>query len=634
MRRLTQASLSVTSLSLVALATSAAHAQTAVSGFAIDRFEPSERGSEWFVQDSLDFRGHLRPVIGVVADYSHDDLVIYNPNGSQHFAPVEDMLLAHVGASLVLLDRLRFGVNLPVALFMDGDNASLEGYRYSAASGFAIGDLRLSGDVRLLGKYGDAFTAAFGVQVFVPIGSQSNYTSDGSVRIAPRLQVAGDVSMFAYAARVGFDYRSLESTINATSSLGSTFSFGASAGLRLMDRKLLIGPEIWGSTVVVNGNAFNDVTSPLEANLGAHYTFGDWRVGGAWGFGVTRGYGSPQDRLLASLEWAPQAKTAPADRDHDGILDVDDACPDVPGIKSADPTKNGCPDRDHDGIVDKDDACPDVPGLASSDPTKNGCPLADKDNDGIPDDEDACPEEKGVKSSDPKMNGCPPDRDGDGIPDKDDACPDVAGPSNPDKTKDGCPGDRDGDGIRDDKDACPDEKGVASDDPKKHGCNPDRDGDKILNEDDACPDAPGPKSKDPKKNGCPSVAIVGGEIKILQQVKFATDRAEILPESDKILGEVSKILREHPEITKVRIEGHTDNRGGADHNKDLSTRRAASVVKWLTTKGKLDAKRFESEGFGQDRPIDTNDTPEGRQNNRRVEFHIVETSKPGAVKDR
>lgn len=114
-----------------------------------------------------------------------------------------------------------------------------------------------------------------------------------------------------------------------------------------------------------------------------------------------------------------------------------------------------------------------------------------------------------------------------------------------------------------------------------------------------------------------------GEIKILDQVRFKTGSADILPESDVILGAVQKVLDAHPEITKVSIEGHTDNRGGAAYNKGLSERRAASVVKWLVGHG-IDKARLTSAGFGQSRPIDSNATDEGRQNNRRVEFHILE----------
>ena len=104
-------------------------------------------------------------------------------------------------------------------------------------------------------------------------------------------------------------------------------------------------------------------------------------------------------------------------------------------------------------------------------------------------------------------------------------------------------------------------------------------------------------------------------------MKFKTGSAEILPVSDATLNAVLAILSEHSEIKNVRVEGHTDNRGGADMNMNLSSRRAASVVKWLVAHG-VDKSRLVSKGFGLTRPIDSNDTDEGRQNNRRVEFHI------------
>jgi outer membrane protein OmpA-like peptidoglycan-associated protein len=239
-----------------------------------------------------------------------------------------------------------------------------------------------------------------------------------------------------------------------------------------------------------------------------------------------------------------------------------------------------------------------VPGVHTDDPSTNGCPPpepppppADRDHDGVPDDVDACPDVAGVKTDDPKTNGCPPDRDHDGILDADDACPDVPG--------------------------------VKTSDPKTNGCppDPDRDKDGIPNEQDACPDTPGPKNADPKKNGCPEAAIVGKQIVILEQVRFATGSAKILPASDTVLNAVLTVLTQHAEIKRLRIEGHTDNVGSAAMNKALSGKRAAAVVAWLVKHG-VDTSRLSSEGFGLERPINTNDTSEGRQNNRRVEFHI------------
>ena len=117
----------------------------------------------------------------------------------------------------------------------------------------------------------------------------------------------------------------------------------------------------------------------------------------------------------------------------------------------------------------------------------------------------------------------------------------------------------------------------------------------------------------------------------MERVEFDTNKATIRPESDGVLTAVLDILKGHPEIKKVSVEGHTDNRGARFYNIGLSKRRAASVVKWLTSRG-IDKGRLTSNGFGPDKPIDTNDTEDGRQNNRRVEFNIVQVEGTTNVK--
>ncbi len=543
-----------------------AFAQT-VPGFALDRFEPAERGSDWFAGDSLDLRGAARPAFGVVGDYAYKPLVFYDANGNEIRPLIRHQLFLHVGAALNLWSRLRIAANLPVAVVNEGASGTVNGALYAPATGPHLGDLRLSADLRLFGEYRSVITGALGASVWLPTGSREAYTGDGKVRVSPHFGVAGEVGPFDYTARVGFDYRAQDATL-AGQSLGSTLSFVASAGFRLPGERFVVGPEFYGSTVLKDG-AFTKHGTPFEGIVGAHYRFDDGiRIGAGVGPGFTEGYGSPELRALASLEWMPEVQKPPP--------------PPPPPPK----------DRDGDGIFDKDDACPDEKGVKSDDPYKNGCPIRDRDGDGILDPDDACPDEKGLASDDPKKNGCP---------------------------------DRDGDGIFDADDACPDEKGVASDDPKKNGCPPpkDTDGDGIIDDEDACPNDPGPRSDDPKKNGCPPARIEKGQIRITEQVQFKTASDVILPASDGILEAVKKILDDHPEIGKVSVEGHTDNRGSAAYNKKLSTRRAASVVKWLKSHG-IDGKRLSSAGYGFERPLDTNDTEEGRQVNRRVEFHILE----------
>jgi outer membrane protein OmpA-like peptidoglycan-associated protein len=220
----------------------------------------------------------------------------------------------------------------------------------------------------------------------------------------------------------------------------------------------------------------------------------------------------------------------------------------------------------------------------------------------------------------------PKDTDGDGIIDDDDACVDVKGVATDDPKTNGCPPDRDHDGIIDSEDACPDEKGIADEDPKKNGCPPpkDTDGDGIFDPDDACPNEKGPRDEDPKKNGCPkAVRVTENEVMILEQVQFDTGKATIHKESNDLLDQVADVLKEHPELTKLEVQGHTDDRGGLAMNQKLSQARADAVMKAMISRG-VSPDRLTAKGYGQSKPLDTNSTAEGRQRNRRVQFIIVD----------
>jgi OOP family OmpA-OmpF porin len=547
-----------------------AHAQQ--RGFAVNQFEVSERGSEWFTTDSLDLRGKLRPAIGIVGEWAYRPLVVVDSAGDYRRAIVRNQFVLHPGASLVLFDRLRLAFDLPVQAYADGRSVVINGTTFAApANKTSLGDIRLGAALRLFGIHGDVITGALQVQVELPTGARDSYAGDGDTRVTPSFLIAGDVAWFTYAASGGVTIRTSDDSFDRAS-LGPYASFAASAGLRLCDRRFVIGPEFFAHSVLTHDEFFKRRSTPMEGLIGLHWMLIDGlRIGAGIGTGLTSGYGEPDRRGLLSVEWVPVVPPPPPppDRDRDGILDSVDACPDTPGIGNSDPSKNGCPppppDRDHDGILDADDACPDEPGDANADPTKNGCPP-------------------------------PPDRDHDGILDADDACPDQPGEPNADPTKNGCPP------------------------------PPDRDRDGILDADDACPDEAGKPDPDPQRNGCPKAFVRGNEIKILDQVKFKTGSAEILPgqDSEDVLQAVYQVLIDHPEVKTVRVEGHTDSRGGAKLNRRLSKNRAQSVVTYLVGHG-IDATRLSSQGFGPDKPIDTNATELGRRNNRRVEFHIEST---------
>ncbi|WP_084735439.1 OmpA family protein [Cystobacter ferrugineus] len=121
----------------------------------------------------------------------------------------------------------------------------------------------------------------------------------------------------------------------------------------------------------------------------------------------------------------------------------------------------------------------------------------------------------------------------------------------------------------------------------------------------------------------PKVVVEKGKLRTLDKVYFAINKDNAITESLPILDQVYEVLHTNPDIKKLRVEAHTDNAGKASYNKDLSARRAKWVLEYLIQKG-IAPERLASEGFGMTKPIDTNGTPEGRANNRRVEFVIVE----------
>jgi outer membrane protein OmpA-like peptidoglycan-associated protein len=126
----------------------------------------------------------------------------------------------------------------------------------------------------------------------------------------------------------------------------------------------------------------------------------------------------------------------------------------------------------------------------------------------------------------------------------------------------------------------------------------------------------------------PRVVLTPSSIQIGDKVQFAFDSAEILPASFDLLKEVAGVFTANPQIESVQVEGHTDSSGAAQHNKELSQKRAESVRAFLIKQG-VAAKRLVAKGFGPDRPVADNATDEGKEKNRRVEFNIV---KQGQIK--
>ena len=123
----------------------------------------------------------------------------------------------------------------------------------------------------------------------------------------------------------------------------------------------------------------------------------------------------------------------------------------------------------------------------------------------------------------------------------------------------------------------------------------------------------------PKKS---LVVVKNTRIRIKRKIHFETDSDQIDPRSFGLLDEVVDTLIRNPDIKLVEIQGHTDSAGSDGYNQALSEKRANSVKDYVISKG-IDAGRISSRGFGESKPIASNDTPEGRAQNRRIEIKIT-----------
>lgn len=248
---------------------------------------------------------------------------------------------------------------------------------------------------------------------------------------------------------------------------------------------------------------------------------------------------------------------------------------------------SGIKDTDNDGVRDRYDLCPDTPPNIKVD--EDGCPV-DGDKDNIPDYIDKCPHTPANIAVD--EYGCPVDADKDGVPDYLDLCKDT--PEGVRVDERGCPYDSDEDGIADYKDLCPNT----------------------------------PLGTEVNKWGCPleekvyKPPVEKTEFVLSGAINFEIGKSNLLPNAFPELEKIYKVMNEYPD-TKWMIEGHTDNTGSYQLNKNLSLDRARSVYSYLVSKG-VNANRLSIYGYGPDYPVADNSTETGRALNRRVVVKVME----------
>jgi OOP family OmpA-OmpF porin len=236
-----------------------------------------------------------------------------------------------------------------------------------------------------------------------------------------------------------------------------------------------------------------------------------------------------------------------------------------------------------------------APAPALPPPPPAPAPVVDKDTDGdgIPDSIDKCPNEPEDKDGFEDEDGCPDlDNDKDGILDKDDKCPNEAEDKDGFEDEDGCPDlDNDKDGIPDDKDKCPNEPETVN----------------GYQDDDGCPDE--------------IPAAIKKFTGVIQGINFKTNSADITKDSFSVLDKAVAMLMEYTDV-RLEIGGHTDNVGNAEHNMELSQKRADSVKTYMVGKG-VQADRLTSVGYGMDKPLTANKTKADKAKNRRTEFTLL-----------
>jgi len=510
----------------------------------------------------------------------------------------------HFGFHLGLTDWLELVADLPISA--EGYTANYGSYGSAGATPDANGpvrtgfyaaqgftnvpppdasplDWRLGFKARLLrvGMFGLAASAV----VTLPFGDESAFLGDGGFSFRPTLIADITRGPFTVALNIGAIIRP-ETVVLAPNDpagtparalidVGDELTWSAGVAYRFV-RWVGLAAEVFGYVPLVGTtvNASFDAPRDYTVDVAGGFQFfpvKDISVGVGAGAGLLDSSRHDDFRVFGGVTWAPAegkgaVRSGGVDTDGDGIPDDVDQCPTEAEDKDGFDDEDGCPDldNDQDGIPDKLDKCPNEPEDKDGFQDDDGCPEVDNDGDGIPDAQDKCP-------NDPE--------DKDGFQD-DDGCPDL---------------DNDGDGIPDAMDKCPNEPET-------------RNG---VDDDDGCPDSGG------------QVTIAGGKIELPENINFDTGSDKISGRSEALMDRIAEKIKSNPQVKRIRIEGHTDDVGGAKKNQELSQARAESVRNYLIKKG-IEPEKLQAVGYGDTRPLDKRKTADARAKNRRVEFIIVE----------
>src|SRR5450432_3452454 len=457
-------------------------------------FQPAIGPRNFLTIEGSDVPDHKRLSFGLTLNYQSRPFSTYTQGTTAGTAYlIDNQFGGELDAAIGLFDRFQVGLGLPYTAYLSGDAIDAMG----AATGGrltenGIGDLRLETKAQLA-TLGDDDQYSFAASGGITLPTSKSVTDSaylGDKNVTGRLKGIGMVSLghVRAAANLGLLFRGTSYAF--ATQMSHQVLYGAAAAYDVGHRVEVI-LELAGRSGLPQFDQFYTDVNPFEVDIA-----GRWGVtsmvsvlaGGGKGLGT--GIGAPQLRLFAGVQFNPDFR----DRDHDGVYDVDDKCPDQPD--------------DRDGIPDAQDKCPNDPEDLDQFEDEDGCPDLDNDKDGIPDLNDACPNAPEDGKGKRPHDGCPStseDSDGDGVPDATDKCPDDPEDRDGFQDDDGCPDlDNDNDGIPDNFDACPNEAEDADGFEDEDGCpDPDNDKDGFPDAEDKCPNQPETLNGHLDDDGCP-----------------------------------------------------------------------------------------------------------------------------------
>lgn len=544
--------------------------EASAQGFDLQQFNPMPNpGQNVFSGASADVAPHMEWSAFVLFNYANDPLVLENEQGDRVQSVVEHSGTVHLLGSVGLFDRLEIGIDVPVIVWQDGD-AVPGGAVSPADAGFGIGDLRLVPKVQLFSTRDNpeqtGVALAVLADVYLPTGDEDRLQG-GDLRAGGRLAFDAVVGGPKIVANVGYLWRSGTSVNNLT----VDDTLGWHLGFEVPVDAFRFGIEGFGKITPV-ADSIEVEDSPTEIVGGIKYQVGRFLVTVGGGTGLVGGYGTPDFRTFAGIglvppAWEPEPEPQPEPAPEP---EPEPECRDAS-------VKTDCqavPPTTCDGGVLRTYAAACQSGACAYPVTETRCASGT-----------VCGEDEGVAACVPAPQ-CEVDTDCDEAPQP--TCEDGVLTTYQGQCSDrSC-------GYVSSEETCA----------EGYECG-------LTRGVPACVE----------KVELAEVDEETQQIVIKEIVYFATNSDEIQQRSFNLLNQVAQLLENNPQISRVRIEGHTDSRGSRDHNMDLSQRRAESVRTYLMGRG-IDGGKLRAQGFGPDRPVEDNSTASGRAANRRVEFHI------------